>query len=306
MKKLLIVLAIVVTFAGVWLSQNAASAQQDEERITLSPAVARPELQAGQKAGGKLTIINDGTVPYTFLLYARPFSVNNEAYEPNYTEVNERTEAYQWVQFNKTKLSLQPGDRVSVGYTVTVPEKAAPGGHYAVLFAETQPKDEQANVSRKKRVGSLLYMTVDGKVIEQGEVTGWDAARLQTKPPLTSSVRIANSGNVHFQATATVSYSNIFGKKQFEKNQEVLVLPGTTRRIVFEWANTPYFGIFKASGQVNVLGSTENLEQKWVVLFPQPLMIIIMSLIGAGVLWFVVKPRVQKRKLKTNKTHEGS
>ncbi len=297
MKKLLIIAALgVAILGGIFIPDRASAQEANEERITLSPAIARPELAAGQKAKGKLTIINDGTVPYTFLLYARPFSVSNEAYEPNYTEVNERTEAYQWVEFARTKISLKAGQRVEVSYTVTVPDDAAPGGHYSVLFAETQPPEEDSSVARKKRVGSLLYMTIAGDIIEKGSLASWDVETLQTKQPVSSSIRVENTGNVHFQSDISVTYTSIFGKKQYENNQQVLVLPGTTRRVVFDWDSAPYFGIYKASGTVSLLDGTEELEQQWIILFPTSLMRILAGLAAAGFLWFVVKPQAQKRR----------
>lgn len=273
---------------------------QGEERITLSPAVSRPELSAGDIGKGKLTIINDGKTEYEFILYARPFSVKGEQYDPDYTEVNERTEAYQWVQFEKTRLRLEPNQRVEVGYTVTVPENAAPGGHYAVLFAETQPPvQDGSSVVRKKRVGSLLYMRIAGDVTEEGRLASWNVPLFQTKPPLKSDIRLKNGGNVHFQADVQVTYSNLFGKKQFELNQELLIMPGTTRRVPVAWEQPPYFGIFKAKGTVQYLGHQDELAEKWIILFPVPLMAGLAGMLALIVSYRAIKRRQRK---KTNAT----
>lgn len=292
MKRLLAVFTLLATI-GMVFSMQPAKAQNasNEESITLSPAVSRPELKAGQSATGKLQVINNGTLPYTFVLYARPFSVQGEQYDPNYTEVNERTEAYQWVKFEKTRFDLKAGERVEVNYTVTVPDRAEAGGHYAVMFAETQPADDGSSVARKKRVGSLLYMTVDGDIIREGSLASWDTSLLQTSDPLVSTVRIKNSGNVHFQADLKAQYANIFGKKQFELNQEMLVMPGTTRRALVSWEDTPYFGVFKASGTITYLDKTETLEPKWIILMPRSLMIIIGLVLVALIASTVLKVR---------------
>jgi len=299
MKKLLVLLGLVVTFFAIGLSGKQINAQQEgEERITLSPAISRPDLKTGQTADGDLTIINDGTTRYTFLLYARPFSVKGESYDPNYTEVNDRTEAYQWVEFEKNKLELGPNERVQVNYTVKVPEQAAPGGHYAVLFAETQPPNDGSSVARKKRVGSLLYMTVDGQIDEEGNLESWDIETLQRTKPLVGSVRIKNTGNVHFLSTTHVTFYNIFGKKRYDRSQETLVLPGTIRRVPIEWSDAPYFGIYKVSGDVRLLDRTENLPQKWVVLLPTSLIIVLAGVLVALFTWFVFRHHLQRRKRK--------
>lgn len=293
MKKLFVVLTmLVVAVAALGLPVSSfAQEAGKEERITLSPAISRPELSAGERATSKLTVINDGQTDYEVVLYARPFSVTNEQYDPDYTEVNERTQAYQWVQFENTRISLKPGDRAEVPYEISVPENAAGGGHYAVLFAETQPKQDGSNVARKKRVGSLLYMTIKGEVRESGSIDSWEARLFQTKPPIESTLRVKNDGNVHFQANVQAQYVNIFGKKQFELNREVIVLPGTTRKIVASWEGPPYFGIFRAKATVEYLDKTETLPARWVVLVPIPLLIGLAALVTAIILYKVIRHR---------------
>lgn len=297
MKKLLLLVLLLAT--SLIIPIHAAMADdQDGERITLSPAVSRPALEAGQTISGKLTVINDGTSDYTFRLYARPFSVTGEQYDPNYTEVNERTQAYQWVQFDRTEAQLAAEERIEVAYTVSVPENAAPGGHYAVLFAETQPpQGENENVVRKKRVGSLLYMTVAGEFISSGSLLDLETDLLQTKRPVTAGIRIQNDGNVHFPAMVNAHYSTIFGNKRFELNQESLILPGTTRRIPIVWENTPYFGIFKTGGSVDFLDRTEELPTRWVILAPYPLLLGL----GAAVICLMVFIIVKKRRRSNNR-----
>lgn len=296
-----VLLAAVVLLAGFSSLAYAQNTSSPRESITLSPAVNKPVTNAGATVNEKLTIVNDGETDYRFLLYARPFSVTSEQYDPNFTEVNERTEAYQWVQFERTDLSIKAGETIEVPYILTVPQNAAPGGHYAVLFAETQPPEsEGTQVARKKRVGSLLYITVNGDLKQSGSIESWKANFWQKARPLNAEVRIKNDGNVHYQASVQATYSNIFGKARFHLNQEQLILPGTTRRVETPWQNAPYLGIFKVSGQVNYLDKTEALPTKWVILLPMPIIagvgvIILLAAVGA-----IVRSKTAKRTPKTS------
>ena len=74
-------------------------------------------------------------------------------------------------------------------------------------------------------------MSVDGTIQESGFVKSLSSSFWQTKPPITSNLRIENNGNVHFQADIDFYYANLFGRKQFQLKKESLILPGTTRRI---------------------------------------------------------------------------
>lgn len=306
MKKIFAAVLTLAIAVGVFvpIKSNLAEAQSGTNRkdpnlssITLSPAVAKPKFDTGQTISKNLTVINDGNQAYTFLVSAAPFSVKDEQYDPDYTTVNKVTKAYQWVQFSKTSFKLKPGESVKVPYTINVPSDAAPGGHYAVLFAEPQPPVGQQNsVTRKKRVGSLLYMTVNGDIKLSGKVDSWSTQLWQKKTPITSDLRIQNTGNTHFQADLSVSYSNIFGKKKFTLNQQALILPGTTRELPINWKNSPALGVYKVAGQAKFLGHTEQLPQKFIIYAPYWFIYTIIGLLVVIVVVTIAKRKVKKSK----------
>ena len=72
----------------------------------------------------------------------------NSSYEGDFDSKSSTSDAYQWVTFEKTEYHLEPGQRVEVPYRVSVPNDAASGGHYGVIFAETQPMASAAITDR--------------------------------------------------------------------------------------------------------------------------------------------------------------
>ena len=131
----------VITISGAFVSSQtvAAADTTDRSSIALSPVSQRFDVKAGESTGNTVVVINDGTVPATFLVYSRPYSVKNELYEPDFQSTNANTDVYQWIRFQKSAYVLAPGERVDVPYSMQVPATAAPGGHYGVIFVETQP-----------------------------------------------------------------------------------------------------------------------------------------------------------------------
>lgn len=296
MKRIFVVLAAVaftVATGAVW--QVSAQNPELEERITLSPASEELTLQAGTKKSGKITVINDGDVDYTFKAYVAPFSVDGEDYNPNFTIVNERTRASQWITLYKQSASLAAGKRTVIDYVVDVPDNAAPGGHYAVLFAETQPSGDSANIARKKRVGTLLYMAVDGEMQRSGSLESLTTSLWQTKAPVTSDIRIKNDGNVHFTANVNAHYTNIFGRQQFQLKKETRIMPGTTRRVPVNWQDAPYFGIFKTGGDIAYLDTTEELPSKYIILLPYPILAGVLGAVVLLVVYGIVKRKRSSR-----------
>lgn len=305
--KSLIIVSLVFGFVSIVAIPKVFAQDTTKESITLSPAVSKPTVSASEKTEAKLTIINDGLKDYRFLLYARPFSVKSESYDPDYTEITDRTEAYQWVKFDKTDLTLAAGERVQVGYTITVPKNASAGGHYAVLFAETQPDEPSSTqVARKKRVGSLVYITVNGDIQQAGSLESFTVPFWQTKAPINSNIRINNSGNVHFQVDTKVVYSTIFNKPRFELNQQNLILPGTIRRIETPMQNSPYLGIFKVSGEAKFLNKTEVLPEKWVVLVPPTVIFGLLTFCSVVFLGYIVRRKATSSKKSKAKKSGGT
>ncbi len=272
----------------------SALAAEDRESIALSPASKSYTKSAGDTYRDSLTIINDGTVGYDFLMYGRPYSVQDSSYNPNFTETPSNADAYRWVQFDQTSYHLNAGQSAIVEYTVRIPASAAPGGHYGVLFAETQPSNNSGDsVVRKKRVGTILYATIKGQYQTGGQVTGTSIPFFQNRPPLTASTNVKNTGNADFADTVTYIVSDIFGNQKFQTQKDYPVLPQTTRDIVLSWDSAPWFGLYKTSVRHAYLDKTASADG-FVLIIPLWLMIVAGAVLIGGVLYASIQYRKKR------------
>lgn len=297
-KRLISLLAVVLSMVflgGGLLVAQSSGGNEEGENITISPASSKPALKAGQTYSGELKVINNGKIDYTFIAYARPFSVDGNSYQANFERINNYTEVYQWVSFEKSSFDLKAGESVKVQYTIRVPQDARPGGHYAVIFAETQPKEGQS-VARKKRVGNLIYGTVDGQYKEAGSLESTKTKTWYTKGPVTSEVLIRNDGNVHFENDTDIVYKNLFGKNVYADRQSRVVMPGTTRTFTDSWEKPPLFGVYKMSGSVKFLDKSENLPTKYIVIMPYWLLALIILIPIVLILWGILKRSKKSQK----------
>jgi hypothetical protein len=242
-----------------------------------------------------MKVINDGDTAYTMSVYARPYGVTNEQYYPDFTSQNVNANVYKWVQFDQTKYQVEPGQSVDVRYTLHVPTNAAPGGHYGVLFAETGA-DEIAStgVARKNRVGNLLYVTVNGKNIEQGVFKEFILPSWQTSAPMVSAVRLQNTGNVDFRAKVTTIAKDMFGRTKYAYTGDPIVLPETTRLADMNWTNAPNFGIFRVEQSVEFLNQKKQ-NSSFVLIAPKWALIVVILVIIAGVAYAFVRRRGNRR-----------
>ena len=281
-----------LVFAG---AASAAELSDGQESILLSPTSKRYEIEAGSSKTDSFKVINNGSTKFSFTVYARPYSVSGEDYKPDFENDAKNADAYKWIQYDKTLYDIEPGSSVDVTYTVRVPKNATPGGHYGVLFAETQPNGdvEGTAIAQKKRVGSILYATVKGNVTTAGKYLGADLPFLQFKAPLKIRQKVQNTGNTDFLVQSKVEVSDVFGTRKFINQKEVPVLPSTTRSIENDWANPAWIGLYKVEQSATFLDNSKS-SSGYVLLIPVWVYLLVVLLIGARILYAVARRKSKK------------
>lgn len=283
-------LALVVAsiFLPIAMSASLVSAADTsdsnlKEEITISPAVEQISVAPGEMKTGKFTVLNTGEKDFSFIVYARPYSVDTEMYSPNYEDVSARSNLYRWVQFDKTEGSLKPGEKTEINYTVLVPRDAEAGGHYGVLFAETvADKAGDQVVVRNKRVGSIVRLSVSGDIKRSGKLESQSIDWLQTRPPMTTETVISNSGNIDFDVSTKVRVTTVFGREVFSSEADHVVYPGKPRRINIEWQGSSVLGLYHVEQTVDVLGE-ESKVSSYVLMIPRWALVLLLMAAISGV-----------------------
>jgi hypothetical protein len=277
---------------SVFHGGQATAATSGPESITLSPVSKYYKLDPGETRNDELTVINDGTTPYSFTVYTKPYSVKDENYEPDFVTVGRNATISSWIKPERTSYFLEPGESTKVVYTITAPKDAAPGGHYGVIFAETQPMTatEGTSVQRKKRVGTIIYATVNGEYRVGGKFLSVSTPTFQFKPPLQSDITVENTGNTDFAVSMTHTVSDVFGNQKFTESKNYQVLPKTTRKTTLQWQQAPNIGLYKVTVSADFLD--ENTRRDTYVLMA-PVWTYLLLLIGivSIVIYFVLKAR---------------
>jgi hypothetical protein len=245
-----------------------------EESITLSPPNRHYNIKAGEAKSDELTVINYGDIAYDFIVYTSPYSVKDSAYTPDYTTLTDNGDAYKWIRFNQTRWHAEPRQEVHVPYTLTVSPGAIAGGHYGVIFVETQPSaTDQSGVARKKRLAMVLYTNVDGPTTTAGIVKSITSPWFQTTPPLHSDVTVQNTGKTDFNAKTKYVVKDLLGATKYETEKESVVLPGTSRLIEHTWERPTWVGLYTLHTEATVLGKT-TVKDSFVVMAPKWLIFV--------------------------------
>lgn len=292
LKKVLLIATFTLALAGfspVVVSAADVTESEPRESLTLSPVNKKYNVDAGKIVEDSLTIINDGQTAYDFIVYARPYTLkadengSTESYQADFTKTADNTDVYQWVQFKQAKYHLEAGASTKVEYTMRVPSNARPGGHYGVIFAESQPSAEVSGnaVLRNKRVGSILYTTVNGANTLKGSVLSTDIPFWQLQPPLQVTTRIKNEGNTDFTDTINYRIKDVFGNVKYETRAEWALLPQTIRKVKLDWDKAAWLGIYKIEIDHKYLDSSES-SSGYVLILPRYILIVFVLVLVLG------------------------
>ena len=281
----------VAVFSSFLTTDSARAADSSTESVTLSPTSKTYKVDAGQTFNDFLKVLNDGNVAYDFIVYGAPYSVSSGSYDPSYTSTASNADAYTWVQFKQTSWHAEPHETIRVPYTVYVKKNASPGGHYGVLFVEVQPSaaSSGSTIVRKKRVGAVMYATVNGDVHLSGKAVGTNIGWFQSSAPLQATTSVENTGNSDFWAKVTYQVSDVFGAVKYTYQSDYAVLPSTTRDIPLSWENVPWFGLYKARVTTSFLDQTSMIES-YVLVMPIWLVLLVGTAVVSGGIYAIWRP----------------
>ncbi len=235
--RFLFPVATLIVAAGIGLNDFTTvaaaptPAPNDTVQITLSPTKQRVDISPGATTKGTFTIRNTGKTPFSFKVYAAPYTVTSDAnYTPGFTQETPRTQINRWISFAKTAYLLQPDASVEVPYSITVPTSIPAGSQYAAIFAETDGQNA-GSVITKKRVGMLVYAKPKGTTKSSGNVDFNTISPIIIGSLLTSTAKVTNTGNTDFDTTVRLEQKTVFGGNNQTTEQIRTVLPETTRTV---------------------------------------------------------------------------
>ncbi|MDP2656566.1 MAG: hypothetical protein Q8P11_03330 [bacterium] len=188
-----------------------------------------------------------------------------------------------WITVTTPKVTLQPGEKKKVLYSLTVPLDATAGGHYAwISYTETPTLSSGSRVAVSSGIATQILLKVQGEVKEslslQSFQTKTGIASFE-KLPITFITHIFNEGTTHQRPSGIVEIKNFGGKTiatlPFNNDSEGgNILPKSGRSYETIWDRGFAFGKYSA-----VLDATYDGEQHlkgsvtiWVL--PKALIII--------------------------------
>jgi len=265
------------------LASGSASAHAEAGKsqvITVTPSSTDVSIDPGGGVSKSIDIINGGESAFAIALSTSPYHVTGEEYDPQFTQLPGTVDASEWVHLSTKSTTVAGNNTLTVPYTIDVPKNAAPGGYYAVLFAETRTDNTQTGVVSHNKVGNILYITVNGAVKSGGNLTGYKLPLLHFVGPIPIGTKVSNSGGTHFITNITYTVTDFKGNTVFKATFDRYILPQTEREIKSSFTPQAAVGLYTVHRSATVAGVLKTLPDQKIFVINPALLVAITFLLG--------------------------
>jgi hypothetical protein len=217
----------------------SAFAPNDAFALTISPTKIEVAGDPGQTVIGEIELYNEQAEAKTFFTTFENFEPRGETGSPYFVGGGKGLAT--WLSTNES-VTINPGERVTVPYSITIPADTSAGGYFAAIFFGNQPSGEGSGseVAVGGKVGSLVLLRVNGDVAEGGGLVEFSAgdAFIYTAVPVPFNYRFNNTGGDRVIPRGEVAVKNTFGMETAvlpANENEGSVLPNSVRKFDVLW-----------------------------------------------------------------------
>ncbi|TXI10812.1 MAG: hypothetical protein E6Q68_07430 [Polynucleobacter sp.] len=283
--------------------------------LTISPARLEVAADPGETVTKNFLLINEQDADQVYYTSVENFEAQGETGTPNFIPSKEGLASWVTVQ---DKVTIKRGERVEIPFTVSVPQGADAGGHFAAIFLSTVPPSTAGgDVAVGAKVGMLILLKVNGELKEGGGVLSFglkDDVSFVTKLPVQFVYRFNNSGNDRSNPKGEIVIRNTLGIKTdvIDANpQSGNILPGSTRRFEVRWgeeeplpssalffdhvgyeARNFALGLYSAKIDVKFGTTGQSVSKAYFFVFPWHLMLVV--IVGLALLLAIFRTLIKR------------
>ncbi|WP_020116283.1 WxL protein peptidoglycan domain-containing protein [Streptomyces canus] len=260
-----------------------------------SRIAARPyfylSADPGQAIDDKVVVSNRTGRPLTFRLYAA--DAYNTARDGGFavrTVAEKQRGVGAWARPAKTRVTVPAHGRVTVPFTLSVPEGAEPGDHPGALVALDERIDKgdgAVALGVQRAVAARVYLRVGGPTVPAIAVEDVRVSHHQPLVPglgdsgATISYTLRNTGNVTLNPKVELRATGLFGRTLLARELVKIpgeLLPGQRVRLSEPWRGAPQLDW----GDVKLTASAKDTrESASAGFFALPWLVA--AVLGAGV-----------------------
>ncbi|MHC3473295.1 WxL protein peptidoglycan domain-containing protein [Streptomyces sp. 7R007] len=309
---------LYVLLLGLLLGALAAPAPAhaaDNGSWSVYPAAsriaARPyfylSVDPGQSVTDKVVVANKTAGPLTFRLYAA--DAYNTARDGGFAvrTLNERQRGVgAWAKLTRARVTVPAHAKVTVPFTLRVPEGAEPGDHPGALVAldeRVDPGQGSLALGVRRAVGARVYLRVGGPTLAAIAVEHVHVTHHQPLVPglgdsgATISYTLHNTGNVTLDPKVELRAKGLFGRTLLARDLSRVpseLLPGQRVRLTEPWRDAPQLDWGDVTLTASAKGTRQSASASFFAL-PWLVAAVLVAVTAVGTTLFVRARRDRAR-----------
>ena len=291
-KNLFTSIALTALLASSLVGGQPAKAQE-VTKLSVSPVSFDFGVNPGATETNVIKVTNSSDSELTLEAKVENIMGADENGRVQLTEKETEFSLSSWVTVTPSRFTLKPREVRTISFSIKVPAKAEPGGHYgSVLIGTVASASDTTGSSIVQQVGSLLLVRVAGEARERGSISRFEpktysgtweevkssdnsttflvpksedvakgkVASYFSNGPIVFQLTFKNDGNVHFQPQGFVRITNIFGKAVaqlpiYPRN----IFPGVERDNAVIWSQERMWGGYYKAEVVGLYGQKNQV-----------------------------------------------
>lgn len=248
---------VVVLFISSLLFVPASTEAQGQPvaGIGISPATIEEGANPGETKRYTVTVANLSDSEQTYYVYVRDIVGVNGSGVPEYASESAEVTGFElskWITLDSDQITVPAATEVPLGFTMQVPENAAPGSHFGAVFLSVEPpRLRSTGAAVGYEVANIISIRVAGDALEKAEIRQFSTDKfLYGTTSVNFSLRIENLGNVLVRPIGPIEITNMFGKQVavLTFNESLAgVFPKVVREFTFRWEDDGIgFGRYEA------------------------------------------------------------
>lgn len=217
-------------------------AQSSDFRLVTSPALINMRAVPGSEVSANIKIKNDGPEPERLRVSVMKFDAHGTSGAPRIMDPEPGDESVSWVSFPENEFDLTPGQWKTVPMTVSLPESAAFGYYYAIVFSRAEDGPDPAPGETGLSGGAAILVLLEAEIPNarrQAEVVSFGSDRFVYEfLPVDFFVHIENTGSVHLAPRGNIFVGRVGADETaiLEVNVDRgNILPGSSREFRSSW-----------------------------------------------------------------------
>jgi hypothetical protein len=295
--------AVVFLFLGLLPLTVGAQYNYIQNAFIVSPGKQEIRLSPGDSIIRNIYITNKFGHDAEFIINVEDVSGSNTGTEAVKT-YGKNTGPYSirnYVMVENDRINILAGETKVIPMMISLPAKIRPGGLYGGVFVSTVRKSGSSGANISSRIGSLIFLRINGATVEKGEVGKFDLSSgvktLWTRAPVDFRVTFENRGNIYLNPYGLIEIKNWQGQVIDRLPIEPwFVFPDSLRTRLVSWTKLPLFGFFTANLVLNhgySLPHVTTLNYKFLVI-PLPLIASFLALVIIGIIIYKIVRKFKK------------